>query len=342
MDWSNLKVSSRSWARWQRTWRSVPSLQQELVSIVRSPQSHRNSMHRLIKTEMWAAQHFRWRYPRTCITSGGLGTMWDHHSSSTISKGFLGKEASLLINLFPRGFGLPAAIGAKVAQPESLVIDIDGDASFQMTLTELTTAAQFNIGVKISMCFYLSISRNIIRNDADLVLVVLNNEEQGMVTQWQNLFYEDRFSHTHQINPDFVKVAEAMGVQADRCIAPGDVESKLNWLINTDGPALLEVVTDQKVPVLPMVPAGKLVTPYPETSVNDHMQWPFWHPCRALHEFLIYDEGRCSQLLTYLSSYSLMLTMPHSQRQGAKSAYEKKVRSLRKSSFLTTWLQWQT
>ena len=170
--------------------------------------------------QMWAAQHFRWRHPRTMITSGGLGTM---------------------------GFGLPAAIGAKVAQPDALVVDIDGDASFNMTLTELSTAAHFNIGVKI---------------------IVLNNEEQGMVTQWQSLFYEDRYAHTHQKNPDFVKVAEAMGVQAQRCIAPGDVTSKLEWLLNTEGPALLEIVTDQKVPVLPMVPAGK-----------------------ALHEFLVYDEG---------------------------------------------------
>ena len=170
--------------------------------------------------QMWAAQHFRWRFPRTMITSGGLGTM---------------------------GYGLPAAIGAKVARPDALVVDVDGDASFNMTLTELSTAAQYNIGVKI---------------------IVLNNEEQGMVTQWQSLFYEDRFAHTHQKNPDFVKVAEAMGVQADRCIAPEDVSDKLAWLLNTDGPALLEVVTDQKVPVLPMVPAGK-----------------------ALHEFLIYDEG---------------------------------------------------
>ena len=170
--------------------------------------------------QMWAAQHFRWRYPRTMITSGGLGTM---------------------------GFGLPSAIGAKVAQPDSLVVDIDGDASFNMTLTELSTAAQFNIGVKI---------------------IILNNEEQGMVTQWQALFYEDRYAHTHQKNPDFIKLAEAMGVQADRCISPGDVDKKLEWLINSEGPALLEVVTDKKVPVLPMVPAGK-----------------------ALHEFLIYDEG---------------------------------------------------
>lgn len=170
--------------------------------------------------QMWAAQHFRWRHPRTMITSGGLGTM---------------------------GFGLPSAIGAKVARPDALVVDIDGDASFNMTLTELSTASQFNIGVKI---------------------IVLNNEEQGMVTQWQSLFYEDRFAHTHQKNPDFVKLAEAMGVQAERCIAPGDVEAKLKWLIETDGPALLEVVTDKKVPVLPMVPAGK-----------------------GLHEFLVYDEG---------------------------------------------------
>jgi acetolactate synthase-1/2/3 large subunit len=170
--------------------------------------------------QMWVAQHYRWRHPRTMITSGGLGTM---------------------------GYGLPAAIGAKVARPDALVIDVDGDSSFSMTLTELSTAAEFNIGCKI---------------------IILNNEEQGMVTQWQTLFYEDRFSHTHQRNADFVKLSEAMGVQAQRCIKPDELQEKLKWLINTDGPALLEVVTDQKVPVLPMVPGGK-----------------------ALHEFLVYDEG---------------------------------------------------
>ncbi|KID86412.1 acetolactate synthase [Metarhizium guizhouense ARSEF 977] len=168
--------------------------------------------------QMWTAQHFRWRHPRTMITSGGLGTM---------------------------GFGLPAAIGAKVAQPEALVIDIDGDASFGMTLTELATAAQFNIGVKV---------------------IVLNNEEQGMVTQWQNLFYEDRYAHTHQVNPDFVKLAESMHVQSRRLVDPAETVDALQWLIDSEGPALLEVVTDKKVPVLPMVPAGS-----------------------ALHEFLVFD-----------------------------------------------------
>ncbi|SPO03999.1 probable acetolactate synthase [Cephalotrichum gorgonifer] len=158
--------------------------------------------------QMWTAQHFRWRHPRTMITSGGLGTM---------------------------GFGLPAAIGAKVARPEALVIDIDGDASFNMTLTEMSTAAQFNIGVKI---------------------IVLNNEEQGMVTQWQNLFYEDRYAHTHQKNPNFMKLADSMGIQARKCTRPDDVRDSLKWLIDSDGPAFLEIVTDKKVPVLPMVPAG--------------------------------------------------------------------------------------
>ncbi|KAF2007019.1 acetolactate synthase [Amniculicola lignicola CBS 123094] len=169
--------------------------------------------------QMWCAQHYRWRYPRTMITSGGLGTM---------------------------GFGLPAAIGAKVARPDALVVDIDGDSSFSMTLTELSTAAEFNIGVKI---------------------IVLNNEEQGMVTQWQTLFYGDRFAHTHQRNADFVKLGDAMGIKADRVSKPEELEEKMKWLLATDGPALLEVVTDQKVPVLPMVPGGA-----------------------GLHEFLMYDE----------------------------------------------------
>ncbi|KID99582.1 acetolactate synthase precursor, partial [Metarhizium majus ARSEF 297] len=171
--------------------------------------------------QMWVAQHYTWREPRSFVTSGGLGTM---------------------------GFGLPSAIGIAVARPDALVIDIDGDASFNMTLTELSTAAQFNIGVKV---------------------IVLNNEEQGMVTQWQNLFYEDRYAHTHQRNPDFVKLADAMGVQARKVSKPEDVRASLEWLINTDGPALLEVVTDKKVPVLPMVPAGA-----------------------GLHEFLVYDREK--------------------------------------------------
>lgn len=158
--------------------------------------------------QMWVAQHFRSRYPRTLITSGGLGTM---------------------------GFGLPAAIGAKVARPDALVIDIDGDASFCMSLNELSTAVQLNIDVKV---------------------IVLNNEEQGMLTQRQNLVYGGRYSHTHQKNPDFLKIADSMGLQSRRVSDPSDVVDSLKWLIGTIGPALLEVVTDTKVHVLPMVPGA--------------------------------------------------------------------------------------
>lgn len=195
--------------------------------------------------QMWTAQHFRWRHPRTMITSGGLGTM---------------------------GYGLPAAIGAKVAKPDALVIDIDGDASFCMTLTELSTAAQFNIGVKV---------------------IVLNNEEQGMVTQWQNLFYEDRYSHTHQRNPDFMKLADAMGVQHRRVSSPAEVVDSLKWLVNTDGPALLEVVTDKKVPVLPMVPGGL-----------------------GLDEFIAWDSGKFHNAIS--ESTATLTNAQNSQRQAAK------------------------
>jgi acetolactate synthase-1/2/3 large subunit len=159
--------------------------------------------------QMWAAQHFRWQHPRTMITSGGLGTM---------------------------GYGLPAAIGAKVARPEALVIDIDGDASFNMTLNELLTASQFDIDVKV---------------------IVLNNEEQGMVTHLQSVYYEDRFCHSDHTNPNFVEAAKAMGVEANRCSTAGEVEEKLKWLLNSKGPALLEVMITKRALSLPMVPSGK-------------------------------------------------------------------------------------
>lgn len=159
--------------------------------------------------QMWAAQHWTWKTPRTFITSGGLGTM---------------------------GFGLPAAIGAQVAKPDAMVIDIDGDASFSMTLMELASAVQAGTPIKI---------------------LLLNNEEQGMVTQWQSLFYQHRYSHTHQLNPDFVKLAEAMGLKGMRLSNQKDIDSTLKEFVDCKGPVLLEVEVEPKVPVLPMIPAGK-------------------------------------------------------------------------------------
>lgn len=178
---------------------------------------------------MFAAQHYRWRHPRTLITSGGLGTM---------------------------GFGLPAAIGAKVARPEALVIDIDGDSSFNMTLTELSTAFQYGLDIKV---------------------LLLNNSEMGMVTQWQGLFCNGRYSHSHLRNPDFVALAQAMGFQAQKCTRPVEVQRGLEWLVHSNGPALLEVVTDSKVALLPMVPPGS-----------------------ALHEFIVYDKGMSSLFVSTL------------------------------------------
>ncbi|CUM50527.1 Acetolactate synthase catalytic subunit, mitochondrial [Debaryomyces fabryi] len=158
--------------------------------------------------QMWAAQHFTWTKPRTMITSGGLGTM---------------------------GYGLPAAIGAQVAKPDAMVIDIDGDASFNMTLTELSSAVQANAPIKVC---------------------VLNNEEQGMVTQWQSLFYEHRYSHTHQSNPNFMKLAEAMGVKGIKISTQEELVSGVKEFLDYPGPVLLEVIVEKKVPVLPMVPGG--------------------------------------------------------------------------------------
>ncbi|KAF8647502.1 hypothetical protein AX16_006707 [Volvariella volvacea WC 439] len=161
--------------------------------------------------QMWAAQFFRWRHPRTMVSSGGLGTM---------------------------GFGLPAAIGAKVAAPEKMVIDVDGDASFSMTAMELATASQYGIGVKV---------------------LILNNEFQGMVLQWQDLFYEKRYSHTQMTNPDFVKLAQAMGVHAIRCHNSEELPAKMKEFLEYDNskPIVMECYVEQNEHVFPMVPAGK-------------------------------------------------------------------------------------
>ncbi|CAO3640525.1 unnamed protein product [Mucor hiemalis] len=159
--------------------------------------------------QMWAAQYFNFTEPRQFITSGGLGTM---------------------------GYGLPSAIGAKVAKPDHIVVDIDGDASFSMTAMELATAAEFNIGVKV---------------------LLLNNSFQGMVKQWQDLFYKERYSGTVMKNPDFVKLAEAMGVKGIRVTKASEVEAKMKEFLEHDGPVVMDAVVCKKEVLFPMVPGGK-------------------------------------------------------------------------------------
>jgi acetolactate synthase-1/2/3 large subunit len=159
--------------------------------------------------QMWAAQFYRWRYPRQMITSGGLGTM---------------------------GYGLPAAMGAAIGSPGKIVIDIDGDASFCMTMFELPTIAEYDIPVKVA---------------------ILNNDFQGMVKQWQDLFYERRYSQTAMKNPNFSKMAEACGIRGIRCEHKCDVEKTVKEMLAHKGPVVVDFVVEPNEHVYPMVPAGK-------------------------------------------------------------------------------------
>ena len=162
--------------------------------------------------QMWAAQHYLCRYPRRFISSGGLGTM---------------------------GFGFPAAIGAQVACPGQLVIDIAGDGSFQMTLQELATAVQYGLPVKVC---------------------IINNQWLGMVRQWQQLFWNGRYSHTcMECQPDFVKLAEAYGAEGHRVTRPEDLEEVLRLAFGSDGPAIIDIRVKREANVYPMIPAGGTV-----------------------------------------------------------------------------------
>ena len=170
------------------------------------------------QNQMWAAQFYRYDKPRTFISSGGLGTM---------------------------GFGFPAAIGAQLAFPDRLVIDIAGDGSIQMNIQELATAVINKLPVKV---------------------VILNNGYLGMVRQWQELFYGERYSHTglhtshhtgRDVVPDFVKVAESYGAVGLKATKPSEVEDVLReGLFKIKKTVFMDFVVDWKEKVYPMVPAG--------------------------------------------------------------------------------------
>jgi len=165
------------------------------------------------QNQMFAAQYYLYDRPRTFLSSGGLGTM---------------------------GYGLPAAIGAQVAMPGKLVVDIAGDGSIQMNIQELATAVQYRLPVKV---------------------VILNNGSLGMVRQWQELFFQGKLSHTclPQI-PDFVRLAEAYGAAGFRATKPEQVRDVLRKGFAAPGPAIIDIVTDPNEMVYPMVPAGAPLT----------------------------------------------------------------------------------
>ncbi len=165
------------------------------------------------QNQMWAAQYYHFDQPNSFITSGGLGCM---------------------------GFGFPAAIGAQVACPDRLVVDIAGDGSIQMNIQELATAVQYNLPVKI---------------------VILNNRYFGMVRQWQELFYDKRYASTNiEQAPDFVRLADSYGAVGLRATEPEEVDPVLKEGLSTPEPVIMDFWIDREECVYPMVPAGKPIT----------------------------------------------------------------------------------
>jgi acetolactate synthase-1/2/3 large subunit len=160
--------------------------------------------------QMWAAQFYKFNKPNRWITSGGLGTM---------------------------GFGLPAAIGAQVAHPDKLVIDIAGEASILMCIQEMSTAIQHKLPVKI---------------------FIINNQYMGMVRQWQELLHDKRYSHSYtDALPDFVKLAEAYGAKGIRVQKPSELDKGIQEMLDYDGPVIFDCVVDENENVYPMIPSGK-------------------------------------------------------------------------------------
>ncbi len=165
------------------------------------------------QNQMWTAQFYKFHKPNHFITSGGLGCM---------------------------GYGFPASIGAKVACPDKVVVDIAGDGSIQMNIQELATAVQNNIHVKV---------------------IILNNSYLGMVRQWQELFYEKRYSQTYlAYAPDFVKLAEAYGAVGMRVTKPEEVKPALEKALSTENVVLIDIRIPPEEKVFPMVPAGSPIT----------------------------------------------------------------------------------
>ncbi|MCL4457611.1 MAG: biosynthetic-type acetolactate synthase large subunit [Nitrospirae bacterium] len=163
------------------------------------------------QNQMWAAQFYKFDKPRRLLTSGGLGTM---------------------------GYGFPAAIGAQLAYPDKLVIDIAGDGSIQMNIQELATAVIYKLPVKVA---------------------ILNNHYLGMVRQWQELFFQERYSHVHlqtETTPDFVGLAHAYGAVGLRATKPSEVEPVIKEAFKTKKTVFMDFLCDWKEKVYPMVPAG--------------------------------------------------------------------------------------
>ncbi|MFH1003240.1 MAG: biosynthetic-type acetolactate synthase large subunit, partial [Chloroflexota bacterium] len=178
------------------------------------------------QNQMWAAQHYWFDKPNTLVTSGGLGTM---------------------------GFGLPAAIGAKVGSPDSLVWCIDGDGSLQMTIQELATVVQEGLAIKMA---------------------VMNNGYLGMVRQWQELFYGKRYVATPLSCPDFVKIAEGYCIPGVRVQRQEEVRPAIEQAMLEPGPFLIDFMVEPEENVYPMVPPGASLAEVMEAPEKEEAVWP--------------------------------------------------------------------
>ena len=218
---SNKQKISKWWSQIQK-WRTKNSLNFINSTKVIKPQHAVQRLYELTKDkdvfvttevgqhQMWAAQHYKFNKPNRWMTSGGLGTM---------------------------GYGLPAAVGVQVANPDKLVIDIAGEASVLMTMQEMSTAVQYKLPIKI---------------------FILNNEYMGMVRQWQELLHEKNYAESYTAAlPDFVKLAEAYGCVGLRAKTPDELDEKIKEMININQPVIFDCLVDKHENCFPMIPSGK-------------------------------------------------------------------------------------
>ena len=216
------KKALADWWKQIEQWRAKKSLAYRNSNEVIKPQYAIQRLYELTKDrdtyittevgqhQMWAAQFYRFEEPNRWMTSGGLGTM---------------------------GYGLPASVGVQLAHPESLVIDIAGEASVLMTMQEMSTAVQFELPIKI---------------------FVINNQYMGMVRQWQELLHGGRYAHSYtEALPDFVKLAEAYHAVGIRCAKPGDLDGAIREMIEVKRPVIFGCVVDPNENCFPMIPSGR-------------------------------------------------------------------------------------